>query len=86
MPDLKLVRIENGDSQKVFIDKINQNFNNILGFGGGPYGKVGPQDLRVQRGSQVQSVLLETLESEAPFGMLVQHSLLLLDLYLGTIG
>jgi hypothetical protein len=43
MPDLKLVRIENGDSQKVFIDKINQNFNNILGFGGGPYGKVGPQ-------------------------------------------
>jgi hypothetical protein len=43
MPDLKLVRIENGDSQKVFIDKINQNFNNILSFGGGPYGKLGPQ-------------------------------------------
>lgn len=50
MPDLKLVRIEDGDSQKVFIDKINQNFSSILSFGGGPYGKLGPQGPQGSKG------------------------------------
>ena len=41
MPDLKLFRIEKGDSQKNLVDKINRNFSNIIVFGGGPYGKAG---------------------------------------------
>jgi hypothetical protein len=43
MPDLKLLRIEEGDNQKVLVDKINSNFSDILTFGGGPYGKTGDQ-------------------------------------------
>jgi hypothetical protein len=43
MPDLKLLRIEEGDNQKVLVDKINSNFSDILTFGGGPYGKIGDQ-------------------------------------------
>jgi hypothetical protein len=43
MPDLKLFRIEKGDSQKNLVDKINQNFSNIIVFGGGPYGKAGEE-------------------------------------------
>jgi hypothetical protein len=43
MPDLKLLRIEEGDNQKVLVDKINSNFSDILTFGGGPYGKIGEQ-------------------------------------------
>jgi hypothetical protein len=41
MPDLKLLRIEEGDNQKVLADKVNSNFSDILTFGGGPYGKIG---------------------------------------------
>jgi len=41
MPDLKLLKIEDGDSQKNLVDKINSNFSNIIVFGGGPYGKLG---------------------------------------------
>jgi len=43
MPDLKLLRIQEGDNQKVFVDKINSNFSDVLTFGGGPYGKIGQQ-------------------------------------------
>lgn len=43
MADLKLFRIEKGDSQKNLVDKINQNFSNIIIFGGGPYGKMGEE-------------------------------------------
>ena len=43
MPDLKLLRIEEGDNQKVLADKVNSNFSDIITFGGGPYGKVGDQ-------------------------------------------
>jgi hypothetical protein len=43
MPDLKLLRIEEGDNQKVLVDKINSNFSDILIFDGGPYGKIGDQ-------------------------------------------
>jgi hypothetical protein len=43
MPDLKLLRIEEGDNQKVLADKVNSNFSDILTFGGGPYGKIGQQ-------------------------------------------
>lgn len=43
MPDLKLLRIEEGDNQKNLVDKVNSNFSDILSFGGGPYGKIGDQ-------------------------------------------
>ena len=43
MPDLKLLRIEEGDNQKVLVDKINSSFSDILIFDGGPYGKIGDQ-------------------------------------------
>jgi hypothetical protein len=46
MPDLKLYRIEKGDSQKNLVDKINQNFSNIITFGGGPYGSVGEEGVQ----------------------------------------
>lgn len=41
MPDLKLLRIEQGDNQKNIVDKVNSNFSDIITFGGGPYGKIG---------------------------------------------
>lgn len=43
MPDLKLLRIEEGDNQNVIVDKVNSNFSDILTFGGGPYGNIGDQ-------------------------------------------
>jgi hypothetical protein len=51
MPDLKLLRIEDGDSQKVFVDKINSNFSNILSFGGGPYGRIGKKGPQGDQGT-----------------------------------
>lgn len=50
MPDLKLFRIEKGDSQKNLVDKINQNFSNIIIFGGGPYGIVGEEGAQGEQG------------------------------------
>lgn len=41
MADLKLVRLTKGDTQKVFIEKLNQNFGRILSAGGGTYGGPG---------------------------------------------
>ncbi len=41
MSELKLLRIEDGDSQKNIADKINFNFQEIVTYGGGPYGKIG---------------------------------------------
>ena len=40
---IKLLRIEDGDSQKNLTDKLNYNFNRIVSFGGGPYGRRGPK-------------------------------------------
>lgn len=42
MPELKLLRIEEGDDQKSITDKVNFNFSETLSYGGGPYGKIGP--------------------------------------------
>jgi len=41
MADLKLVRLTKGDTQEVFIDKLNQNFGRILSAGGGTFGSLG---------------------------------------------
>jgi len=41
MSDLKILKIDRGDSQKTLIDKVNYNFSSIVSFGGGPYGKTG---------------------------------------------
>jgi hypothetical protein len=41
MTELKLLRIEEGDSQKTLTDKINSNFSNLIIFDGGPYGRIG---------------------------------------------
>ena len=43
MAELKLLRIDEGDSQKNLTDKVNSNFSNLILFGGGPYGRVGGQ-------------------------------------------
>lgn len=43
MPELKLLLIEKGDSQKNLVDKSNFNFSQIISFEGGPYGKLGPE-------------------------------------------
>ncbi len=40
---IKLLRIEDGDSQKNLTDKLNYNFQRLVSFGGGPYGRVGPK-------------------------------------------
>jgi hypothetical protein len=42
MADLKLLRIEDGDSQSNLTDKANYNFASLLAYGGGPYGRIGP--------------------------------------------
>lgn len=42
MAELKILRIEDGDSQKNLTDKCNYNFQEIVRFGGGPYGRIGP--------------------------------------------
>jgi len=41
MAELKLLRIEEGDSQKTLTDKVNSNFANLIIFDGGPYGRIG---------------------------------------------
>jgi hypothetical protein len=38
---IKLLRIEDGDSQKNLTDKLNYNFQRVVSFGGGPYGRRG---------------------------------------------
>ena len=43
MAELKLLRIDEGDSQKNLTDKVNSNFSNLILFGGGPYGRLGGQ-------------------------------------------
>jgi hypothetical protein len=43
MSELKLLRIEDGDSQKNIADKVNYNFQEIVNYGGGPYGKLGKE-------------------------------------------
>lgn len=43
MSELKLLRIEAGDSQKNLVDKVNSNFSNLIIYGGGPYGRIGPK-------------------------------------------
>ena len=43
MPELKLLRIEDGDSQKNISNKVNYNFQEILVYGGGPYGRIGSE-------------------------------------------
>lgn len=43
MSELKLLRIEEGDSQKNIADKVNYNFQEILVYGGGPYGRIGKE-------------------------------------------
>lgn len=43
MPELKLLRIEDGDSQKDISNKVNYNFQEILAYGGGPYGRIGSE-------------------------------------------
>lgn len=41
MKDLKLINLQDGDSQKDIADKLNYNFQRILDLGGGAYGKFG---------------------------------------------
>ena len=50
MSELKLLRIEEGDSQKNLVDKVNSNFSSLITFGGGPYGRIGSKGPRGQRG------------------------------------
>lgn len=40
---IKLLRIEDGDSQKNLTDKVNYNFGRLISFDGGPYGRIGPK-------------------------------------------
>jgi hypothetical protein len=51
MADLKLLRIEEGDSQSNLTDKANYNFASLLAYGGGPYGRIGPIGPDGDRGS-----------------------------------
>jgi hypothetical protein len=41
MAEIKLLRLEYGDSQKNITDKLNYNFSRLISFGDGPYGKRG---------------------------------------------
>lgn len=50
MAELKLLRIEGGDSQKNLIDKVNSNFANLITFGGGPYGRIGDKGPKGPKG------------------------------------
>jgi hypothetical protein len=50
MSELKLLRIEEGDSQKNLVDKVNSNFSSLITFGGGPYGRIGSKGPRGQKG------------------------------------
>jgi len=51
MPDLKLLRIEQGDNQKNLVDKVNSNFSDIISFDGGPYGKLGDEGAQGNKGA-----------------------------------
>ena len=51
MSELKLLRIEDGDSQKNISDKVNYNFQEILVYGGGPYGRIGQEGPQGFKGS-----------------------------------
>ena len=51
MPELKLLLLEKGDSQKNLIDKVNFNFSQVISFEGGPYGKLGPEGKSGDSGS-----------------------------------
>ena len=51
MAELKLLRIDEGDSQKNLTDKVNSNFSNLILFGGGPYGRLGGQGPEGAKGS-----------------------------------
>jgi len=50
MAELKLNRINKGDSQKVFTNKINVNFSELTASFGGPYGKDGLIGIPGQQG------------------------------------
>jgi hypothetical protein len=50
MSELKLLRIEGGDSQKNLADKVNSNFANLIIFDGGPYGRIGEKGPEGSRG------------------------------------
>lgn len=50
MSELKLLRVDSGDSQKNLIDKVNFNFSNIIAFGGGPYGRGGTKGPKGNKG------------------------------------
>jgi len=58
---IKLLRIEDGDSQKNLTDKLNSNFGKVVTFGGGPYGRrgakgpIGPRGPRGPIGSYGKS-------------------------------
>lgn len=58
---IKLLRIEDGDSQKNLTDKLNINFGRVVTFGGGPYGRrgakgpIGPRGPRGPIGSYGES-------------------------------
>jgi hypothetical protein len=43
MPNLTIINLNPGDTQEVLVNKINQNFGNIVANGGGPQGQEGPQ-------------------------------------------
>jgi len=51
MSELKLLRIEDGDSQKNITDKVNYNFQELLAYGGGPYGRIGEEGPQGFKGS-----------------------------------
>lgn len=51
MSELKLLRIEDGDSQKNISDKVNYNFQEIVSYGGGPYGRIGSEGPQGFKGS-----------------------------------
>lgn len=50
MADLKILRVDKGDSQKNLVDKLNANFANTLAFGGGPLGKTGTSGVMGDQG------------------------------------
>lgn len=52
MAEIKLLRLEYGDSQKNVTDKLNYNFSRIFLFGGGPYGRLGPKGPDGPRGNK----------------------------------
>lgn len=51
MAELKLLRIDEGDSQKNLADKVNSNFSSLILFEGGPYGRIGDKGPEGYRGN-----------------------------------